>query len=160
MSLTTREKLLIGLLVMSMAGVGLFYGVRTLGKGQRAFRDAIAVRTAYLIEARVLQADLAQAGRSRTVKTRTRSLIGYVETLAARIQLKDRIQLNLIARDSRSGLQGLNVKVDRLNLDEMLGLVHALENAELPLIVQQMELGPSFRNKELLRLSMRVLARE
>jgi len=160
MTLSTREKLLVALLGLSLLGIGLFYGLRSLGGRQEALQGAIAVRTAFLQEARMLQSELARANSSRPQGARTKSLIGYVEQLATRIRMKDRIQLNLIAKDSQSGLQGLNIKIDQLTLDELVELIHALENASLPLIIQQMELGPSFRDKELLRLTLRVLARE
>ncbi len=108
------------------------------------------------------QALHAELRRQRTAQVRTPvrsgSLIAYVEQFAERIGVKDRVQLNLLPREANGDLQGLDVKVDRLTLDELVQLLYTLEDAEQRLVIDQLELSPSFRDKQLLRLSMRILA--
>ncbi len=157
MLLSTREKLLIVILVALLLCTGLFFTVRSMLEYERGLERRILAQTSWLQKASALSAELSRLQRPRRRKVRTRSLIGYVEQLADRIRLKDRIQLNLIGRDAVSGLQGIDIKVDRLTLDEMVNLLYSLENADLPLVVNRLELSPSFRDKELLRLSMRVV---
>lgn len=157
MLLSTREKLLIATLVALLLCTGLFFTARSMLEYERALERRILAQHSLLQKASALSVELSRLQQPRRRKVRTRSLIGYVEQLADRIRLKDRIQLNLIGRDAVSGLQGIDIKVDRLTLDEMVNLLYSLENADLPLVVNRLELSPSFRDKELLRLSMRVL---
>lgn len=142
-----------------MIGMALFYGVRGFREMGEELQNRISTQESYLHRAKAIMGELEKLERLPKRRVRSRSLIGFVEQLANKINLKDRIQLNLIPKDNRSGLQGLNIKVDELTLDEMMGLIYALESAEMPLMIQQFELKPSFRNRDLLRLTLRVLAR-
>jgi len=162
MVLSTREKLLIGLLVALLLGLGLFLGVRSVTGRLAELRSRLVVQEAMLQKAAALTAELQRLQQPEPARRtpRTRSLIGYVEQLADRAGVRDRVQLNLIAQESRSGLQGLDIKVERLSLDEMVHFLYSLEDADYRLVIDQLELSPSFRDKDLLRLSLRVLARQ
>ena len=160
MILSAREKLLIALLAVFLVSTGVFYGVRDMLAYEQGITRQIRVRETALQKVATLKGEIASMQRPKRRAVRTRSLIGYVEQLAATIHLKDRIQLNLIPQDPNSGFQRIDVKVDNLTLDEMLNLVYTFENADLTLIIGQVEISPAFRDKELLRLSMRVVARE
>lgn len=142
-----------------MIGMALFYGVRGFREMGEELQNRISTQESYLHRAKAIMEELEKLERLPKRRVRSRSLIGFVEQLANKINLKDRIQLNLISKDNRSGLQGLNIKVDELTLDEMMDLIYALESAEMPLMIQQFEMKPSFRNRDLLRLTLRVLAR-
>ncbi len=162
MVLSTREKLLIGVLVALLLALGLWFGLRGLSGHLEDLQSRVRVQEALLQRATTMNAELARMQQPAAVhrSPRARSLIGYVEQLADRVGVRDRIQLNLLPPDSRSGLQGLDVKVERLSLDEMVNLMYTMEDADYRLVIDQLELSPSFRDKDLLRLSMRVLARE
>ncbi len=159
MVLSAREKLLIAFLLVFMIGMALFYGVQGFRDMEEELQNRISTQESYLHRAMAIMGELEKLERLPQRRVRSRSLIGFVEQLANKINLKDRIQLNLIPKDNRSGLQGLNIKVDGLTLDEMVDLIYALESAEMPLMIQQFEMNPSFRNRDLLRLTLRVLAR-
>jgi hypothetical protein len=159
MVLSAREKLLIAFLLVFMIGMVLFYGVQGFRDMEEELQNRISTQESYLHRAMAIIGELEKLERLPQRRVRSRSLIGFVEQLANKINLKDRIQLNLIPKDNRSGLQGLNIKVDGLTLDEMVDLIYALESAEMPLMIQQFEMNPSFRNRDLLRLTLRVLAR-
>ena len=87
-------------------------------------------------------------------------LIGYVETLTERIQLKDKVQLNVMPGQISGGFQGVELKVDEISLDEMSHLIFTLEKAIPPLVIDQLEMSPAFREKDLLRMTLRILARK
>jgi general secretion pathway protein M len=162
MVLSTREKLLVALLAVLLLGTGAYFGVeglreRLAGLEERVGRQEALVRRAAALVSEAQR--LEQAGL-RGQSTPSRSLIGYVEQLADRVGVRDRIQLNLMQRDPGSDFQGLDIRVDRLSLDEMVRMLYTLENAEYRLMIDQLEISPSFRDKDLLRLSMRVLARQ
>jgi hypothetical protein len=162
MVLSTREKLLIGLLVALLLGLGMFLGVRGATARLAELRSRVTVQEAMLQKAAAVTGELRRLQQPDAAKRtpRTRSLIGYVEQLADRAGVRDRVQLNLIAQETRSGLQGLDIKVEQLSLDEMVHFLYSLEDADYRLVIDQLEVGPSFRDKALLRLSMRVLARD
>lgn len=162
MVLSTREKLLVVLLAVMVVAIGLYLGVGSLSGRIADLHGRVAVRQALLQKATALNAEMQGLRQSAPVSRtpRTRSLIGFVEQLAQQVGVRDRIQLNAIPRDTASGLQGLEVKVNGLSLDEAVNLLYTLEDAEYRLVIDQLELSPSFRDKDLLRLSMRVLTRE
>ncbi|HKI98341.1 MAG TPA: type II secretion system protein GspM [bacterium] len=162
MVLSDREKLLIGLLVALLVAMGLFFGVKGLRGRIADLRSRVEVREALLQKAAAVTGELRhlQQAATRQRPVRNRSLISYVEQLADGVGLRDRIQLNALPQDTNAGLQGVDVKVERLTLDEMVNLLYTLENADYRLIIAQFDLSPSFRDKDLLRLSMRVLARQ
>ena len=74
--------------------------------------------------------------------------------------MKERIQLNRVPLDKSRGVEAIDIKLDQLSLDEAVGFIHAIENSKPVLVVDQMEITNSFRSKQLLRLSMRVLAQK
>lgn len=162
MVLSTREKLLVALLGVLVVVIGLYLGVGSLSGRLADLRGRVAVRQALLQKATALRAEMQRLSKAGTVtrSPRAGSLIGYVEQLSQRVGVRDRIQLNAIPRDTESGLQGLEVKVNNLSLDETVNLLYTLEDADYRLVIDQLELSPSFRDKDLLRLSMRVLTRE
>jgi hypothetical protein len=162
MVLSTREKALIGVLLALLVALGLYFGVKGVTGRLAALRSRVDVQEALLARAVAMDGEVLRMQQPRKARRapRNRSLIGYVEQLADRVNVRDRIQLNLIARDSRSGLEGLDIKVEQLSLDEFTQLLYTLEDAEYRLIIDQLDVSPSFRDKNLLRLSMRVLARE
>lgn len=162
MVLSTREKLLIALLAAMLMGLGVYLGVQNLHDRLVELRSRTELRTALLQKGLQVRAELQRLQRAGTQRhtVHTRSLISYVEQLADGVGLRDRIQLNAIPQDSNSDVQGVDLKVDRMTLDEMVSLLYSLEDADYRLIVDQLDLSPSFRDKDLLRLSVRVLARQ
>jgi hypothetical protein len=132
--------------------------MRSLNAYEQALAAQTEVKEAQLERLRAINVEMTRLRQPVRVRGRVRSLISYVEQLASAINLKDRIQLNLLPDDGASGLQRIDVKLDNLTLDEAVGLVYTLENAENPLVIDQLEVTPAFRDKELLRLTLRVLA--
>lgn len=161
MVLSQREKLLILLLGVLVALTAVYFALSAIrGYGDDLSRD-IQRREALLSRARVLTATVGRtASRSRSKKSLNGSLIGYAERLAGQNNLKGRIQLNRVPMDKSRGIEAIDIKLDQLSLDEAVGFIHTIENAQPALVVDQMEITTSFRSKELLRLSLRVLAQK
>lgn len=162
MVLSTREKALIGVLVALLVGLGVYMGVGGVREHLRQLENGVAVRESMLTKATALVGEVERMQKVAAPRraARSGSLIATVEQMADRIGVKDRIQLNLIPRESSTGLQALDIKVAQLTLDEMVNFLYTLEDSDERLVIDQFELSPSFRNKDRLRLSMRVLARE
>lgn len=162
MPLSTREKGLIAVLVLLLVGTGLYFGVGAARERLRELERRVATQEAMAQKAAALTREVQRLQQPPTRRRTpvTGSLIGYAEQLAARVGVKDRIQLNVLPRDTSRGLQGLDMRVDRLTLDELVNLLYTVENADYRLVIDQIEISPSFRDQALLRLSMRVLSRE
>lgn len=160
MVLSTREKILLSIMVVLVLVTTGYYGVLAMRKSERGMEDLIRVREKLLSRTVVLEQQIqAQSGLTPRHNGQQRPLISYVEQLSNKSRLKGRLQLNLIPQSSSNGLQAIDIKVDNLSLDEMMELVYTLENADRSLIIDRFELGPSFRAKKRLRLSMRVLSK-
>jgi hypothetical protein len=161
MVLSSREKLLILLLAVLAVGAIVYYALSSLVDYEDKLSRNILRREATLTKAKVLKASLTGAnGRSTRAGTLRGSLIGHIEQLAARNALKDRIRLNRVPVDKSRGVQAVDIKLDQLSLDETVGFIHAIEHSRPVLVVDQMEITSSFRSKQLLRLSLRVLAQK
>lgn len=159
MVLSTREKALLVLLALVLAGTGVFYGLRSLAAHEQALALELRRQQETLREAEALRSEVARLERRPTAGVLERPLIGHVEELAGQIGLGERIQLNVLPEQALSGMQGVEIRLDRLTLDELVQLLHSVENSEPALVIDQMELAPSFREQDLLRVNMRVLAR-
>ena len=160
MLLSTREKFLIAVMVVLFLITGGYYGVGGLETYERDIQAQLEVREVFSRRAVLLAEQIREQERLAPKATsRRRPLIGFVEQLTNRLQLKGRVQLNLIPQEKSTGMQGIQLKVDNLTLDEMVELVYTLEDAKRPLIIDRFEVSPSFRTKKRLRLSMRILSR-
>ena len=158
MMLSMREKLLVGLLVVLLAAGGVWFGAKAVAGYERSLVARTVRQEALLNRVQALQTELTRLRRQPAGVELDRPLIGYVERLAEQIQLKDRIQLNAVPQQTLDGVQGVDLRVDNLTLDEAVNLLYILEDAEAALVIDQLEISPAFRDKSLLRLSMRVLA--
>jgi hypothetical protein len=151
--LSQREKLLLalaaGVLVLA-AGIGGFQALagyqRNLAARLQADRDSLS-------ELRTLDADVARNGG----RPGARTLASLLEDLLARSGIRDRVQLNPVTGADSGRLQAMEIKAEQLTLDEMVRLVYMMESPDVPLVIDQFEVAPSFRDKELLRVSLRVL---
>ena len=158
LNLNPREKLLVGALAALLVVLAVFGALRGLARFQEGIAEQLDVDRRTLLQVQALDAELAQMERGKRTKGLEGSLIGYMEQLADRAGLKSRVQLNPITQVSATKVQAIDLKVDQMTLDETLRLLYTIENAEYILVVDQLEVGPSFKEKDLLRVSLRVLA--
>lgn len=160
MLISAREKFLITVMVVLILITGGYYGVGGLKNYEREIEEQLEAREVFLRRAVLLVEEIREQERLAPKATpRRRPLIGFIEQLANRLQLKGRVQLKLIPQEKSIGMQGIELKVDNLSLDEMVELVYILEDAKRPLIIDRFEVSPSFRTKKRLRLSLRILSR-
>jgi hypothetical protein len=145
-----------GLIFVAVAlsvGALVYFVVSGLKGYEERLSQEVARKEALLTKVTLISESLAARGRRKP-------LIGYIEQLAARNGLKDRIQLNLVPTDKARGVEAINIKLDNLSLDDMVSFIHAIENSKPVLVVDQMEITNSFRSQDQLRLSIRVLAQK
>lgn len=152
-TLSPREKLLVALLAAGLvlaAGIG---GFRALAGYQRNLAARLQADRDSLSELRTLDAEVARSGG----RPGTRTLASTLEDLLGRSGIRDRVQLNPVTQADAGKAQAMEIKAEQLTLDEMVRLVYMMESPDVPLVIDQLEVAPSFRDKELLRVSLRVL---
>ena len=153
-NLSERERLLLGALAAVLGVAALIWGLHGLGEYQRDLAAQLESNRATLIELRTLDAELGPAGGQ---KAGARSLAATMEDLLTRTGLRDRIQLNPVTQTGGGRVQAMEVKAEQLTLDEMARLVYMMESPDVSLSIEQFEIGTSYRDKELLRVTLRVL---
>ena len=156
--LSKREKNLLmalgGLILLSI----LYFIISGMG-GYAAEQKRQAERMEQLqIKVQALDASIKTSGPVRGNQASSKSLIERIELLSNVSNLKDKLQLNRVPLDKARGVEGIEIKMDGLSLDEMVHFIFSIEHAKPQIIIEQVELTQSFKGKGRLRLSMRVLA--
>jgi hypothetical protein len=149
-----REKMLLALLGAVLVLAAGLWGLRQAVEFQRDLVARLETNRANLTELRALDGELEKLGGARLG---SRTLASTLEDLMTRAGLRDRVQLNPVTQSASGKVQAMEIKAEQLTLDEMVRLVYMLEGPDVPVVVDQLEVGPSFRDKELLRVSIRVL---
>ena len=158
-ALTLREKRMVGGLG-GLLIVFLFYLIVVgIGSYESGLAKRVADIKAKFQKVELVTTELARLKKRPTSIKRNQPLIGYIEQIAGTIRLKDRIQLNLIPQEKQD-IEAVEIKVDQLTLDEMMGLIYALENSKPKMVIDHMELNHSFKGRDLLRIRLRVLAQK
>ncbi len=160
MVLSAREKLLLLILGVAVVLAAVFFAAQGMQGYEQRLTARVADRESTLRQITELNRELNRLKRTPAPKRLERPLIGNLEELAHRVGVADRLQLNLVPQDRAKKLESVEMRVDSMTLDEMLALVHAIEDASPPLVIDNFELSPSFRSQELLRVTMRVLAQK
>lgn len=158
MTLSAREKQLIGLLAAILVVGALFLGVQRVSAFNASVERRIAQQSAMLEEASVLSARLDRLSRNARADVRRASLIGHLEQLAGRTGLQSRIQLNPQTVTGGDNLEAADIRVDDLTLDELVQFIYLIEDSRPQLVIDRVDISPTFRGKQLLRLNLRVLA--
>lgn len=157
MKFSAREGALIGVLLLLLVVFGLIFGLRSYANWRENLERQIAQRQIVLqrLTALAQEQNLLNNTAHRAPQP---SLIGYLEARASQSQLQQRIRLNQLDLGQNAVYQAVEVLVDQLTLDETVFLIRAIEQADVPLAIEQLEISRSFRDTKLLRMSLRVLA--
>jgi hypothetical protein len=158
MTLSTREKQLIGLLAIVLLLAVLFLGVQRVAAFNESVERRIAQQAAMLEQASVLSARLSRISREERTNVRRASLIGHLEQLSGRTGLQNRVQLNPQTVTGGDNLEAADIRVDDLTLDELVQFIYLIEDSRPQLVIDRVDISPTFRGKQLLRLNLRVLA--
>ena len=156
MVLSKREKRLVMGLSGLVALLLVYFVVGQFSGYRKELEQEIEKRNALLIKARVMAEELS-VPRASGANVKISSLIGHIEELAGKIALKEQLQMNRVPTDKAKGVEVVDLKLDELNLDQVVSFLYLLENSKPPLVIDQFEINPSFRKKNNLRISVRVL---
>ena len=158
MTLTSRERLLLVVLAVVLACGAVVLGWQRIADYRLNVQREVAQQERLLHQVRVAAQQLGELQRRPANSLGRVSLLGHLEQLAARISLRESLQLNQIAQTGSPNVEGVEVRLDNLTLDDLVAFVHAVEHSEPMLLIDRLEVSPNFRSRELLRLTARVLA--
>ena len=82
------------------------------------------------------------------------SLSSFVESIARRLRIQSRLQLNVL-NNPTEGTEGVQVRIDQMNLDQLFDILYILEKKRPVLLIEQLDINRSPGTK-LLRASFRV----
>ncbi len=154
--LSARERRLVALMVaLLVAGLGYLIVHGLIGYRADLARQLEAQRrTLALVQG--LDQDL---GRLQPAAAgRVKPLPATLDDMVSQSNLRDRAQLTPITQAPGSKVQSADLRMDQMTLDETMNLLYRIENEDPPLVIDQINLSPSFKAKDLLRVSLRVLA--
>ncbi len=87
----------------------------------------------------------------RENKTRSVSLNKKIDGMLRQLRLKPRSRT--IVEENPDGGQRLILKLDEVNLTELANIIYKIENAKPGIIIENIEINPSYQNKKLFRVS-------
>lgn len=157
--LSQREKILIGLM---LAVLLVFLGVlvtQLLGKTNQKLYDSIAKKERQLEKIQRLRQEWEQLLVIPETPVSSASLTSLIERGARTFEVQDRLQLNALPTGTSKGLEGLQVRLDRLNLDELFSILYYLENQKPVIVLENLEVAQAI-GSDLLKATFRAYKRE
>ena len=88
----------------------------------------------------------------RANQTRSASLSRRVDIILRKVKLKTRSR-TVVETSPTGGGQRLVLKLDKANLTELASLIYIIENAKPGILVENVDINPSYQNKNLFRIS-------
>jgi hypothetical protein len=157
MSLSRRERVLLGMLAGVACLAAAFFTARGVTAHVEGLRTRIETAQSQLQLALAAREELERTQRAPKAGVLREPLLTHLEQIARGRGLSDRLQLNSVPQERGRKLDAVEVKLDSLTLDEMLNFVNDVESSRAAIGIDQFELSPSFRARDLIRLTMRVV---
>ncbi len=138
--LTLREQILIGIMLALMVGLaGTWLNQRVLREQDR-LETQLASRKQQLNEIRQLSDEWRALQQEPTAPLMKQPLSSFVEGIARDIQVQDHLQINALSNPPE-GTEGVQVLLDRLQLDDLMDVLYRLENNRPVLRLSQLDLS-------------------
>jgi type II secretory pathway component PulM len=151
MNLNPREKLLLTGAILILTPLIIFQFVlnpiRDYQDRQSSWIKNLESKEAQL---RLLGQELQYLNRAN--QTRSASLSRRVDAILRKVRLKTRSR-TVVETSPPGGGQRLVLKLDKANLTELANLIYRIENAKPGILVENVDINPSYQNKNLFRIS-------
>ncbi len=154
MELSTREKVLIAIMLVLAVGLFGYFGVQQLESYTSQLNTQLTARQRQLGHLENLEQEWLRLSAHPNLPVIKEPLSSFLESGARRIGLQEQLQLNPLS-NAPEGTEGVQVRLDRINLDQMFDMLYFLENNKPVVLVEQMEVTTSPGSK-LIRISFRV----
>ena len=135
--LNLREKLLLGLLLLIGLAFGGVYVQKQLAGQEALLQQQLDNRRQQLRQLQVLASEWNQLKNRPLAPVMKQPLSAFVEAVARDLKIQDNLQLNVLSNPPE-GLDGVQVRLDKLNLDDALEVLYKLENNQPVLQIEQL----------------------
>lgn len=151
MGLSQREKILVFVAMAILIPLALFrFVLMPIQKRQQDLATGIVSLKNQITQAEVLGQEYRYL--QKNTKTQSVSISKQIDSLLRRNRLKARSKITL--EEKPGGGQRLVLKLDELNLTELTNIIYQIENSKPVVMIDNIDVNLSFKNKELLRVSM------
>ncbi len=135
--LTLREQLLLGLLLLIGLAFGGVYVQKQLAGQEALLQQQLDNRRQQLRQLQALASEWNQLKNRPLAPVMEQPLSAFVEAVARDLKIQDNLQLNALSNPPE-GLDGVQVRLDKLNLDDALEVLYRLENNQPVLQIEQL----------------------
>lgn len=163
--LSTREWILVGIMLFLIIIVGGSWGIQrfNLSSGtlinewlnyKKRQKELLNFRQKQLAQINHLERDWLKVNRLRRTPTMSQSLNAFIENGTRRFNVQNNLQLNALSSVAE-GIEGIQVRLDRLNLDQLFDILFFLENRRPVILIDQLDIR-TLPSSDLLRLTFRI----
>ncbi len=152
--LTQREYLLVAMMLVLALVVAITLGWRKLQEHEAELREKLVFKQKQLETVTNLEREWRELSRLPNLPVIPQSLNTFVENGARKFNLENHLQLNALTSVPER-TEGIQVKLDRLNLDQLFDMLYFLENHKPVLLIEQLDILLIPRSN-LLRASFRL----
>ena len=156
--LTLREQLLIGVLTLVIVGLGVGWGLSGWQGQTQQLERQLAQTQRQLRELEALVAEWNRVQQQPTAPVMGKPLSSFVEEVARALRVQEQLQLNTLS-SVPEGMEGVQVRLDQLKLDQLLDVLYRLEHHQPVLRLSQLDLAVS-PGSRLVRVSFQVLKQQ
>ena len=135
--LTLREQLLLGLLLLVGLAFGGVYVQKQLAGQEALLQQQLDNRRQQLRQLQALASEWNQLKNRPLAPVMEQPLSAFIEAVARDLKIQDNLQLNALSNPPE-GLDGVQVRLDKLNLDDALEVLYRLENNQPVLQIEQL----------------------
>lgn len=155
MEISQREKILIAF--MLLLGIVFLSSLilQKVEEQQQSLEKRTDLQQSQFKNAQKLEREWIQVNQVRPLATISRSLTSYMESMARDFNLQQQLQLNAINSVNLEGIEGVEIRLNPLNLDQMFDIIYFLENNRPVLLVKELEIN-SIPGSQLLRMTFQV----
>ena len=156
-SLKLREYVLIAVMLLLAVGVGTKYGYQRLDLYSSSIKAELLVKQKQLEILEHLEKEWLELNRRQPLPVISQALKSFVEAGVKKSNLEEK-RHNLQMNDLSSvpeNMEGIQVKLERLDLDQLYDILFFLEDYKPVVLIEQMEIT-NRPGTDLLRLSFRI----
>jgi type II secretory pathway component PulM len=152
--LTLREQILIGLMALFGVVLAVLFVQKQLDARETRLLQQLESKREQLAELERLGREWSDLQALPTAPTMQEPLSAFVEGIARQLEIQEGLQLNTLSSPPE-GMEGVQVRLDKLNLEQALDVLYQLENHHPVLRLEQLLFSVSPGNRQI-RLNFQV----
>ena len=153
-SLSLREQLLIAMMLLVGAVLGIFLVFQNHQKTEKQLSSRLEEKKLQLEQLQLLAREWEMLQHEPSAPVMKQPLSSFIENVARSFAIQDNLQLNVLPQVEEE-TEGVQVRLDRLKLDQLMDMLYQLENHRPVLRLLQLNISISPGNR-LIRASFQV----